>query len=402
MKILIFSQYFYPESFRVNLLAKELVLRGHEVKVVTGYPQYPGGKIYEGYGFSIPYEKTWNGVQIDRVKMRPRGRNAIGLLLNSITYVTQANKWVRRCKEKYDVVFVLQLSPVTVGLPARKYKKKFGTPILFNVQDLWPESVEEVLGIRTPLVIAPINYIVRKLYRSSDRILCSSGGFIDNIAKRHRIPKEKLTFWPQFCEAPRFSELIKPSCYDDRYFNIAFTGNLGDAQGLDLLLDAAELLKNTVVRWYLVGDGRARERLEKKVKEKALQENVFFMGRVSEHEANAYVHFANAAYISFQNNALLDLTIPAKLQTYLACGTPILGAIGGESANIIQTSGTGVLAERTPQSLANAVRELCLMDKDTLAQYRENAKQYFASHFTMDTLITELEDMMQNYSSLTE
>lgn len=398
MKILIFTQYFYPETFRVNTLAKELVKRGHEVTVVTGYPQYPGGEIFDGYGFSIPYEKVWNGVRIERVKMRPRGHNAVGLLLNCITYVTEANKWVRKCKEKFDVVFVVQLSPVTVGLPALKYKKKFGVPMLFNVQDLWPESVEEVLQIRTPLVIAPINYIVRKLYRGSDRILCSSSGFINNIAKRHRVSKEKLSFWPQFCEAPRFDEMKKPSCYENGYFNIVFTGNLGDAQGLDLLIDTAELLKESPVRWYLVGDGRARERLENKVSEKQLQNNVFFMGRVSEHEANEYVYFSDAAYISFQNNALLDLTIPAKLQTYLACGTPILGAIGGESAKIIEDNQSGIIAERTPESLASAVAKLYSTDADRLAQYRENAKRYYESQFTMDKLISELESMMLFYT----
>ena len=159
MKILVFSQYFYPESFRINTLCRELVHRGHDVTVVTGFPQYPGGEIYEGYGFDVPYEKEWHGVKIERVKVPPRGHNAIGLLRNCVGYVVEGNKWVKKCKEKYDAVFVFEVSPVTVGLPAVSYKQKFGTPVFFNLQDLWPENVHEVLGIR----FAPLTFVINKI-----------------------------------------------------------------------------------------------------------------------------------------------------------------------------------------------------------------------------------------------
>ena len=133
MNILIVTQYFYPETFRVNTLARELVKRGHEVTVLTGYPQYPYGEIYPGYGFDVPYEKEWNGIHIERVKVLPRGHNLIGMLLNCITFVAEGNKWVKKCKTKFDLVYVFEVSPVTVGLPAVRYKKKFGTPVFFNV-----------------------------------------------------------------------------------------------------------------------------------------------------------------------------------------------------------------------------------------------------------------------------
>ena len=136
MKILVFSQYFYPENFRINTLCRELVQRGHAVTVVTGYPQYPYGKIYDGYGFDIPYEKEWNGITICRVKVHPRGSNLLGMLRNTVDYVVQANKWVKNCREKFDAVYVFEVSPVTVGLPAVSYQKKFGVPMFFNLQDL--------------------------------------------------------------------------------------------------------------------------------------------------------------------------------------------------------------------------------------------------------------------------
>lgn len=394
MKILIVSQYFYPETFRVNTLAKELVKQGDEVTVLTGYPQYPIGEIYDGYGFNKPYEKVFSGVKIERVKMRPRKHNAVGLLLNCITYVTEANKWVRKCKEKFDAIYVFEVSPVTVGLPALKYKKKFGTPIFFNVQDLWPENVEEVLGIHNKLIIGVINKIVDKIYRESDKILCSSNGFVDNIANRG-VPREKLVFWPQFFEYPDFTNAVKPSCYDDKFFNIVFTGNIGDAQGLDLLADTAKLMKNEAVRWYIVGDGRSKERLENRIREKELTDSVFFMGRVSESDANNYIKFADCAYLSFKDSKLFDLTIPAKLQSYLACGAPILGAVSGESAKIIEEAKCGYVCDKTPQALSETILKQLLPNRKS-TEMRKNAKAYFAQHFTKDALVAEIKKLMED------
>ena len=197
MKILVITQYFYPETFRVNTLCIELAKRGHDVTVLTGFPQYPQGKIYDGYGFRKPYQKEWNGIKIERIKMRPRGKTPIGLLLNCWSFVLEGKKWVKRCNIRYDAVYVFEVSPVTVGLPAVAYKKKFDTPIFFNVQDLWPENVEVVLGIHNKFVISVINKIVDKIYSASDRVLCASNGFVQNIAARG-VSREKLVFWPQF------------------------------------------------------------------------------------------------------------------------------------------------------------------------------------------------------------
>ena len=334
MKILVITQYFYPETFRVNSLCIELVKRGHEVTVLTGFPQYPKGKIYKGYGFRKEYEHEWNGIRIERLKVLPRGKTPIGMLLNCLTFVTEGRKWVKHCAQKFDAVYVFEVSPVTVGLPAVEYKKKFGTPIYFNVQDLWPENVEVVLGIHNKFVIGKINKIVDTIYSASDKILCSSNGFVENI-KARGVPAEKLVFWPQFCDEPDLTKAVKPSIYFDNVFKIVFAGNIGEAQGLDLLLETAKNLKNrNYIKFYLVGDGRARERLENAAKKEKLN-NVIFTGKVSIEEADRYIHFADCAYLSFKDNKIFNMTIPAKLQSYMACGTPILAAVGGESADII-------------------------------------------------------------------
>ena len=396
MKILVVSQYFYPESFRVNALCKELVRRGHEVTVLTGYPQYPQGEIYDGYGFGIPYEKAWHGVEIIRVNVKPRGKNLIGLFNNCLSFVTEGGKWVRQCKDKYDAVYVFEVSPVTVGLPAVAYKKKFGVPMLFNVQDLWPENVEIVMGIQNKLIIFTINKIVDYIYKYSDIILCSSRGFVERINQRG-VPRNKLIFWPQFCEDPDLDDSSIPKEYESDYFNITFAGNIGDAQGIDMLVEAAKIIKKMGrrVRWFLLGEGRAKKRIELFIEEYNLSDTVFLLGRVSEHEANCYVHHADCAYLSFQDNPVFDMTIPAKLQTYLACGVPILAAAGGESAQIILQAGCGIVTDRTPMALSEAVIKITGIPPDKRRAMGKASGDYFRKHFRMNPLIDELEQYIQ-------
>ena len=397
MKILVVSQYFYPETFRVNTLCRELVARGHDVTVLTAYPQYPQGKIYDGYGFDIPYEKEWHGVKIERVKTYPRGSGPVGLLRNCVSYVLSANRWVKKCKDKFDAVYVFEVSPVTVGLPAVKYGKKFGTPVFFNLQDLWPENVHEVLGIRFAPLTYVINRIVDHIYAGSNKILCASNGFVDNLRARG-VPEEKLVFWPQFCVDPDLADAKKPDVYTSDTFNVVFTGNIGDAQGLDLLVEAARELKGKGIRWYLVGDGRARSRLEKLVHEYGVQDDVVFVGRVSESEANRYVHFADCAYLSFQNNALFNMTLPAKLQTYLACGVPILAAAGGESAKVIREAECGIAVVPELEKLVDAIRKMQALPEAEKEAMSRSSRQYFEKHFTMEKLVDTLINWMNNLS----
>jgi len=394
MKILVLSQYFYPENFRINSLCNDLVRRGHDVTVLTGYPQYPQGEIYPGYGFDIPYEREWNGVHIERVKMSPRGKNVLNMVWNCISYVIEANKWISRCGEKFDIVYVFELSPVTVGLPAVKYKKKFGTPILFNVQDLWPENVQVVLGINNPVIIGVINHIVDTIYKNSSKILCTSQSFVESVVSRG-IEREKVLCWHQFCDMPEKDKLVRPDVYSKDEFNVVFTGNIGEAQGLDLLIDSAEQLKFENIHWYLVGDGRARKRLEEKVIEKNISDQVTFMGKVSEHKANEYVFYADCAYLSFAKSELLDKTIPAKLQTYLACGTPILAAAGGESADIINKGKCGFAVEREKDSVCDALKDLIELKRiGKIEEIKKNCIKYFESHFIKEKLMDELEKIM--------
>lgn len=393
MKILVFSQYFYPENFRINALCQELVRRGHAVTVVTGYPQYPLGRLYDGYGFDIPYETSWNGVTIHRVKVHPRGKGLAGMLRNTMDYVVEAEKWVKNCRERFDAVYVFEVSPVTVGLPAAAYKKKFHVPMFFNLQDLWPENVEEVLGIRFAPVTWCINRIVDRIYTASDKILCASQGFTQNLRSRGVAP-QKLVYWPQFCPDVRLEGARRPEIYPEDTFNIVFAGNLGDAQGLDLMVEAAKQLKGSPIRWFLVGDGRARARLEQKVQSCGVTREVTFVGRVDAGDADRYVHFADCAYLSFQDNRLFNMTLPAKLQTYLACGTPILAAAGGESAQLVGENGIGLVCPPRLEELVETARRAAAMTDDQRRAMSQAARAFYEANFTMDRLVTILEQML--------
>ncbi len=393
MKILVFSQYFYPENFRINALCQELVRRGHAVTVVTGYPQYPLGRLYDGYGFDIPYETSWNGVTIHRVKVHPRGKGLAGMLRNTMDYVVEAEKWVKNCRERFDAVYVFEVSPVTVGLPAAAYKKKFHVPMFFNLQDLWPENVEEVLGIRFAPVTWCINRIVDRIYTASDKILCTSQGFTQNLRSRGVAP-QKLVYWPQFCPDVRLEGARRPEIYPEDTFNIVFAGNLGDAQGLDLMVEAAKQLKGSPIRWFLVGDGRARARLEQKVQSCGVTREVTFVGRVDAGDADRYVHFADCAYLSFQDNRLFNMTLPAKLQTYLACGTPILAAAGGESAQLVGENGIGLVCPPRLEELVETARRAAAMTDDQRRAMSQAARAFYEANFTMDRLVTILEQML--------
>lgn len=392
MKILVITQYFYPETFRVNSLCIELVKRGHEVTVLTGFPQYPKGKIYKGYGFRKEYEHEWNGIRIERLKVLPRGKTPIGMLLNCLTFVTEGRKWVKHCAQKFDAVYVFEVSPVTVGLPAVEYKKKFGTPIYFNVQDLWPENVEVVLGIHNKLIIGKINKIVDTIYSESDKILCSSNGFVENI-KARGVPAEKLIFWPQFCDEPDFTSVEKPEIYSTDDFKIVFAGNIGEAQGLDLLIETAKRLKDRGdIKFYLVGDGRARKRLENTAKKENI-DNVIFVGKVPLEEADRYIHFADVAYLSFKDNDIFNMTIPAKLQSYMACGTPILAAAGGESLDIVIKSECGCSCERNAGKIADSVVQL-KSDEKMLQLMRKKSEMYYRNNYMPKKLIDDLESLI--------
>ena len=264
--ILVIAQYFYPEQFRINDICTEWVKRGYKVTVITGIPNYPQGKYYKGYGLFKKRKETYNGIDIIRIPLIPRGNNAILLALNYLSFVVSGFFWKVFTKIKADFVFIFEVSPMTQALPGVWYAKKRKIPCYLYVQDLWPENVEIITGIKNKHIINVIGKMVDYIYSKCTRIFTTSTSFVESINKRG-VPLQRIEYWPQYAEdfyvpleKTNSSEIPK-----DNAFNIIFAGNIGNAQGLEILPIAAALIKaqniDCNIRFNIIGDGRFKKNL---------------------------------------------------------------------------------------------------------------------------------------------
>lgn len=395
MKILIISQYFYPENFRINDLALELKNRGHKITVLTGLPNYPKGEYFDGYDDKKNCDEIWNDIPIYRCKLRPRKTGSVNLIKNYLSFVIEANKKLKELENQdFDLIYVFEVSPITVALPAIKFKKKKKIPVVINIQDLWPENIIAVTGITNFIVIGLVNKMVDYIYKHCDLILTASPSFVDKIRDRIK-NKDKVAYWPQYSIVSKTNEDV--SLYNKDFFNIVFTGNIGEAQGIDLAIEAANILKNEKICWHFVGDGRNRKKLEKMVKEYNIDERVIFHGFHPEKEIPKYLKDADAALLILKPNPIFEMTIPAKLQTYLACGVPILGCVSGEGKRIIEDSNAGIVSDEiSVEGLVKACQKFINLNSNDLNAYKDKAFQYGDDNFNKNNLILDLEKYMEN------
>lgn len=394
MKILIVSQYFYPENFRINDLALELKKRGHEITVLTGLPNYPKGEYFEGYDDTKNCDEVWNDILVYRCKLRPRKTGSVNLIRNYVSFVIEANKKLKELQNKdFDLIYVFEVSPITVALPAIKLKKKKNIPVIINIQDLWPENIVAVTGMTNPIIIGLVNKMVNYIYRHCDLILTASPSFVSKIKERIN-DKDKVRYWPQYSTVNKTDEEV--SIYDKEYFNIVFTGNIGEAQGIDLAIEAAKILKDKKICWHFVGEGRSKEKLEKLVNEYGINDRVKFHGFHPEKEIPKYLKDADAALLILKPNPVFEMTIPAKLQTYLACGVPILGCVSGEGKRIIEESKAGIVSEDiSVDGLVKVCNQFIELPIDLLNEYKERSYCYGKSNFNKNKLISDLEKYMK-------
>ncbi len=401
--ILLISQYFHPETFRVNDMACEWVKRGYKVTVLTGIPNYPMGKFFDGYDRKHKRHETWNGVDIIRIPLIPRGNssnkliNAMGMAANYLSFVHSGRKWVKSKEAQNlhaDLVFTFEVSPMTQALIGVWYGKRHKVPTFLYVQDLWPENVETVTGIHNRLIIGPIDRMVDKIYRETDQIFTTSPSFVNAITGRKKpVDKDKVHYWPQYAE--EFYKPMEPqSVYgldkNDGYYKIAFTGNIGTAQGLDILPKTAKLLKGEKVKFIIVGDGRYQPQFEQLIKENDVQDMFVMIPRVSPEQVPVILSCVDAGFISFSKTPLWEMTIPAKLQSYMACGKIIIASAFGETKRIIEEAQCGVCAELgDAAALASGISNLL---KDKAAEIMGyNARNYFETQFDKEMLMNEME-----------
>ncbi len=396
--ILLISQYFYPEPFRVNDMAAEWVKRGYKVTVLTGIPNYPMGKFYDGYDYRHKRRECWNGVDIIRIPLIPRGNsrnkllNAAGMAANYLSFIVSGRGWVKKNNIKADLVFTVEVSPMTQALIGTWYKKRYHVPAYLYVQDLWPENVVTVTGIQSKAVIGPINRMVDKIYRETDEIFTTSPSFVKAIVNRKtKVDRKKVHYWPQYAE-----EFYRPmprqnidGIPDDDSFKIAFTGNIGTAQGLGILPETARLLKTENVKFIIVGDGRFLPELERQIEKRRVREKFILLPRVPASRIPEILSACNAGFISFAQTPLWEMTIPAKLQSYMACGKAIIASASGETKRIIQEAECGVCCEiGNAQALADGIRELIRADCQDMGR---KARKYFRENFDKKKLMNQME-----------
>ena len=394
--ILIISQYFYPEQFRINDIAKEWVERGYRVTVLTGIPNYPQGKFYPGYHWFKGRRETWNGVEIIRIPLIPRGKHSIGLVLNYFSFVISGFLWKCFTKVKADLVFTFEVSPMTQALIGVWYARKHRVPNYLYVQDLWPENVQIVTGIQSKAVIGPIDKMVNYIYKHCDNIFATSPSFVKEISKRTPGEEEKVIYWPQYAEdfyqpTAEKSEWIP----QDGILNITFTGNIGTAQGLEILPETARILKERQVRvrFNIVGDGRNKEKLMGMIRAAQVEDYFNMVGWQPAESIPKILSSGDAAFISFENNDLYAMTIPAKLQSYMACGCPIIASAIGETERVIREAGCGISCRiGDAADLAQKIQEE-ILGRD-LSAFATASRAYFEKHFTKKQLMDFITDYL--------
>jgi len=395
--ILVIAQYFYPEQFRINDICTEWVKRGYKVTVITGIPNYPQGKYYKGYGIFKKRKEIYNGIEIKRIPLIPRGNNSIMLALNYLSFVISGFFWKLFTQIKADYVFIFEVSPMTQALPGVWYAKKRDIPCYLYVQDLWPENVEIITGITNKHIIGAIGKMVDYIYAHCTKIFTTSNSFVKSIANRG-VPAEKIEYWPQYAE-DFYMPLTKTSIWEipnDDVFNIIFAGNIGNAQGLDILPKTAVLLKerklDRKIRFNIVGDGRYKASLDELVNSNNVTDMFNFIPKQPATLIPKFMAASDAAFLCLTNNPLFAMTIPAKLQSYMACGIPVIASADGETEKIITEAKAGVCSPSGDvHNLAEVIIELSSESNDQLKLLGTNSRGYYDSNFNKNELLNRMD-----------
>ena len=395
MKILVVSQYFYPENFRITDLVFSLKQRGHEITVLTGKPNYSKTHFFEGYGWKSDDFEIINEIPVYRANhFSRRNGGALRLFLNYFSFAFLASLKLRKIKDSFDTIFVYEPSPITVGIPAVFAKKKFNAPIYFWVQDLWPESLVAAGGVKNKFILGFFNSLTKWIYNHSKKVLIQSNGFREYILNQG-IPNDKIVFYPNPTEnfyKPLQGVKEYQEFFQKQYFNIIFAGNIGEAQSFMTIIEAIHNIKELPGKVIVLGDGRYKETALSLIKEKGLESHFNFLGSFPPTEMPKFFSHADALLVSLKKDKIFSLTIPAKIQSYLACGKPIIASIDGEGAKIVNDAKCGVVSTAEDfLALSEQIRGLIALDKSKLIEFGNNAIIYYKNEFNKEYLLNKLE-----------
>jgi glycosyltransferase involved in cell wall biosynthesis len=398
LNILIVSQNFYPENFKSNDIAFDLKSRGHTVTVLTGIPHYPYGSYYKGYSILKKRIEVINGVKVYRCFQIPRGKRFSKYLLplTYLSFMFFSSFWViyLSFREKYNLVFVHQVSPITQTLPAIILKKLQKIPLFLWVLDLWPEAYISGSGKSNLFVINLLNKYVRFSYRHSDKILISSKGFEEPIKLKSN-QHYKIQYFPNWAED--FFEKIEIKKIPElpKGFKIMLAGNLGVSQNLENVMNVALKLRDTEIKWIIIGDGSKRSWLDEFVSKNNLYNSVFVLGKFAVELMPSFYEQADLMLLSLSNEYIeLKQVIPARLQSYMASAKPVLGFLDGQAGELIKEAKCGfVVSADDIDGMVNMLNNTILPEIHNLTELGKNSKIYYDMNFKKEKCIDNLEDI---------
>ncbi|CAM3032000.1 glycosyltransferase WbuB [Chryseobacterium flavum] len=400
MNVLIITQYFYPENFKSNDLAFELKKKGHNVTVLTGLPNYPEGKIFEGYGVFKNRKQVVNGVRVVRSLLLPRGKGGgLRLFINyySFAFFASVKAFFMGLNDKYDAIIVHEPSPITQYYPALLMNKLWKIPVYFWVMDLWPESLSIAGGVKNKWILNYYEGVIKRFYKNSEKILITSQGFRKSINQKGNFD-DKIVYFPNWAE-DTISEGNKnfPIPPLPEGFKVMFAGNIGEAQDLESIMKAAlELKDKKEIKFILVGDGRKMPYVKEFIDEHRLQETVFTMGRFPVEAMSSFFDKADVMLVTLKDDPIFNLTVPAKLQAYMSASKPIIAMLNGEGADNVLDADCGfTVSAGDHKSLAKTILETSALSQETLNQLGQNSRKYYENNFRLSTCISNLENIIK-------
>ena len=397
MRLLIVSQYFWPETFLINTLIELLLERGIEVSVLTGKPNYPDGRLFDGYHAFNTQTELYKGAKVFRVPIVTRGKNSkLRLALNYLSFMLSASLFGRFLlkNQSYDAVFVYAPSPLLQAIPAVSFAKRRGVPLITWVQDLWPETLTSTANIQNPWIINLVACAVRYIYKSCSLILVQSNAFIGPVAKLTD-KTDKIHYFPNFfkiSELDTVSQQGKVLVESIRKSNsVVFTGNLGTVQSLETVVKVASLINyRKDIKIFLIGSGSLDKWLALQ-KESLCLDNLILAGRYEATDMPEIFNAAKALLVTLNADPTLSLTVPSKVQAYMASGKPIIAALDGEGARIISESGAGYCSKAGDEhELMQNLLKLLDLPEEYRIEMGVKAKYYYETHFSPNQLVDKL------------
>jgi len=402
-KILIFTQHFWPEEFRINDICKGFIENGYFVDIICGIPNYPTGKIYDRWGYFKRLKEKWNNINIKRVWEIHRGNNSLlRILINFISWPFFCLLYLPFIGKKYDRILVYQLSPVFIAFPAIIYKYLFKVKLTIYICDYWPFSVFAVMNIKNKLFKNIIEKISSWHYKQADNIVASFEGIKEMLIKDVGIKEDKIIYIPQACE-----KLHETVIYDENIFQkycnkycIVFTGSINPAQSFDIILPAAKLCYEAGynnIHYVIVGNGMSKNAIEEEVKNIGLENNFHFEGFHTVEDMPKYYYIANAFIVALKKSILGSFGIPAKIQSYFAAGKPIIAAMDGDASNLINNNKVGYCGPADNiEILSKNIIKLYNLTNNERNEMGVRAKEYHYKYFERDLNLNKLINFMFN------